>query len=44
MIFLRDTKGIKVLPPNRRVNGDETLVRKLEELFGQGNVKIKNSR
>ena len=44
VIFLRDTKGIKVLPPNRRVNGDETLVRKLEELFGQGNVKIKNSR
>lgn len=44
VIFLRDTKGIKVLPPNRRVRGDEALVRRLAGLFGEGNVKIKISR
>ena len=39
VIFLKSTKGIKILPPNLRVNADDTLRSRLEEVFGQGNVK-----
>ncbi len=39
VIFLKSTKGIKILPPNLRVNADETLKSRLETVFGVGNVK-----
>ncbi len=41
VIFLKSTREIKVLPPNRRVNADESLRRKLGALFGEENVKIR---
>ena len=40
VIFLRDTKGIKILPPNLRVSADEGLKRRLSEIFGEQNVKV----
>ena len=39
IVFLKDTKAFKVLPPNRKVSADAVLKAKLEEAFGQGNVK-----
>ncbi len=39
VIFLREPKAYKPLPPNRRVNADKELRQKLAELFGQENVK-----
>ncbi|MDE7045227.1 MAG: hypothetical protein K2O97_09510, partial [Acetatifactor sp.] len=41
VIFLKSTRGIKVLPPNRRVCADEGLREKLGTLFGAENVKIR---
>ena len=41
VIFLKSTRGIKVLPPNRRVSADEGLQAKLGTLFGAENVKIR---
>ncbi|MCM1543625.1 MAG: hypothetical protein NC121_20565, partial [Blautia sp.] len=41
VIFLKSTRGIKVLPPNRRVSADESLRVKLGALFGAENVKIR---
>ncbi len=39
IIFLKSTKGIKILPPNLRVNADDKLKSRLEAAFGEGNVK-----
>ncbi len=39
VIFLRDTKNIKILPVNRRVRADEGLKSKLSAAFGEENVK-----
>ena len=41
VIFLRDTKAYKPLPPNRRVCANEALLKKLGEMFGAENVKIR---
>lgn len=41
VIFLKSTRGIKVLPPNLRVRAGEELRRKLAEAFGEENVKIR---
>ncbi len=41
VIFLKSTRGIKVLPPDRRVSADRNLQVKLAELFGAENVKIR---
>ena len=41
VVFLRDTKAFKALPPNRRVKADEALKQKLEAIFGPENVKIR---
>ena len=41
VIFLKRTRGIKVLPPNLRVRAGEELRRKLAEAFGEENVKIR---
>ncbi|MCM1056878.1 MAG: DNA polymerase III subunit alpha [Firmicutes bacterium] len=43
VIFLKNTRGIKVLPPNRRVKADGGLQERLGTLFGGENVKIRNS-
>lgn len=43
VIFLKSTKGIKVLPPNRRVSADGELQQRLGALFGQENVRIRRS-
>ena len=39
VIYIRETKAIKVLPANRNVSADETLREKLNTVFGPGNVK-----
>ncbi|MGN0402860.1 MAG: DNA polymerase III subunit alpha [Acetatifactor sp.] len=41
VIYLKDTRGFKVLPANRRVHADEALRQMLEEKFGRENVKIR---
>ena len=40
VIFIRNPKSMKVLPPNLRVNMDEELEGKLSNLFGKENVKF----
>lgn len=40
IIFLKNTKGIKILPPNLQVCADEGLKAKLGAIFGQENVKV----
>ena len=40
VIFLRSTKGIKILPPNLRVKADEALKKRLNAVFGEENVKF----
>ena len=41
VIFLRDSKAYKLLPPNRRVSADRALEQRLGGLFGGENVKIR---
>ena len=41
VIYLKNTRGFKVLPPNRRVSADGKLQKKLSVLFGEENVKIR---
>ncbi len=41
VIFLRDSKAYKLLPPNRRVSADSALEQRLGGLFGGENVKIR---
>lgn len=40
IIYIEDSKAIKKLPPNRNVNADEALHRKLNEKYGEENIKI----
>lgn len=40
VIYLKDTKTMKVLPPNRRVRADGDLQRRLGDIFGAENIKI----
>ena len=40
VIYVKNPKSMKVLPPNRRVNADEALAEKLSTAFGGENVKI----
>ena len=39
VIFLKDSKAVKVLPPNRCVKADEGLITRLGAVFGKENVK-----
>ena len=39
VIFLKDSKAVKVLPPNRCVKADEGLIARLGAVFGEENVK-----
>ena len=41
VIYLKNTRGLKVLPSNRRVSADGKLQEKLGILFGEENVKIR---
>ncbi len=41
VIYLKDTRAFKILPPNRRVHADRELEEKLGDLFGRENVKIR---
>ena len=43
VIYLKNTRGFKVLPPNRRVKADSGLQQRLGTLFGAENVKLRNS-
>jgi len=43
VVYLRDTKAYKPLPPNRRVCADAQLRQKLGDVFGQENVRIRMS-
>lgn len=40
VVFLRSTKGIKILPPNQQVRADESLKTRLKSIFGEENVKF----
>ncbi len=40
VIFIKDTKAIKILPPNRNVCADEKLRNRLNAVFGAENVKF----
>ena len=41
IIFLRTEKKMNLLPPNRRVNMDANLVKSLQAVFGEENVKTR---
>ncbi len=41
VVFIKEPKGIKVLPPNRNVCANEELKSRLEEVFGAENVKFR---
>ena len=41
VIYLKSTRGMKVLPSSQRVSADERLQEKLGILFGAENVKIR---
>ena len=41
IIFLRTEKKMNLLPPNRRVNMDANLVKSLQAMFGEENVKTR---
>ncbi len=41
VIYLKDSRSYKLLPPNRRVKADSGLRKKLQGLFGEENVKIR---
>ena len=43
VIFVKNPKSYKVLPPNRRVKADLELADKLGAFFGEENVKIRNN-
>ncbi|MCR5508843.1 MAG: DNA polymerase III subunit alpha [Lachnospiraceae bacterium] len=40
VIYLEDTRQMKELPLNMTVHADEDLKKKLEELYGAGNIKV----
>ena len=41
VIYVKNPKSIKVLPPNLRVSADQALAEKLMSFFGQDNVRIR---
>jgi len=41
VVFIKETKGIKVLPPNRNVCANEELKKRLDAVFGAENVKFR---
>ncbi|MCQ2492957.1 MAG: DNA polymerase III subunit alpha [Lachnospiraceae bacterium] len=43
IVFVKDIKSLKVLPPNRRVNANDELKARLSAVFGESNVVVKKS-
>lgn len=43
IVFVKDIKSLKVLPPNRRVNANDELKARLAAVFGESNVVVKKS-
>ncbi len=41
VVFIKDGKQVKLLPPNRCVQADQTLIDKLGNVFGKENVRMK---
>lgn len=41
IIFIKESKNLKVLPPNRRVRANDLLREKLAEVYGESNVVVK---
>ena len=41
VIFIKENKAIKVLPPNRNVCADAILQKRLSEVFGAENIKFR---
>ncbi len=41
VVYLKNTREVKVLPPNLRVNAGEALQSRLKAIFGDGNIGIK---
>lgn len=41
VVFIKETRNFKVLPPNRNVCADEALLGRLSEVFGAENIKIR---
>ncbi len=41
IVFVKDIKSLKVLPPNKRVNANDALRTKLAAVFGESNVVVK---
>jgi DNA polymerase-3 subunit alpha len=39
-IYITDTKQVRKLPPNQRVQADEALVLALQARFGKENIKL----
>jgi hypothetical protein len=40
VIYLKNTKNVKILPPNLQVNADEEIKNRLKVAFGEENVKF----
>lgn len=40
VIYLRDVRAMKRLPPNRNIEVEPSLVARLQKKYGQGNVKV----
>ena len=40
VIYVKDIRKVRVLPPNLNVIADEQLTARLKEIFGSENVKI----
>lgn len=40
VIYLKDVKAMKKLPPNRNIEIEQSLIARLEKKYGQGNVKV----
>ena len=40
VIYIEETRQKKVLPPNRNIKADSTVLDKLRGLFGEENVRV----
>jgi len=40
VIYVENPKAKKALPPNRNVRADKELLSRLEELYGEENIKV----
>ena len=41
VVYLKNTREVKVLPPNLRVDAGEALLGRLKAIFGDGNIGVK---